>query len=173
MVPIVDASSSPPPRSKEKGLSLDRWEVEDWGQLAYDGGMRVLTASQADNVALESNLLQQGRSPMRSFMMGWKRIKPTTNRGIILLRCLSGSGTESNGFRPCMKRSRPDKSRALRGGREAEGWWCCMPDRTDNSLKKSPALQQPALFDFTKHTQATVLVREPENLKATESNSKD
>ena len=30
------------------------------GQLSYDKGMRILTASQADNVALESALIRQG-----------------------------------------------------------------------------------------------------------------
>ena len=45
------------------------------GQLAYDKGMRVLTATQTDNVALETNQVRQGLLSYALIQMGLKEEK--------------------------------------------------------------------------------------------------
>ena len=49
-----------PKHKRCKGFKPGPMGIRALGQLSYDKGMRISTASQADNVALESSLIRQG-----------------------------------------------------------------------------------------------------------------
>jgi WD40 repeat protein len=142
------------------------------GQLAYDKGMRVLTASQADNVALESNLLQQGLLTYALIHDGLEAYQADDQPRDHIITLSEWLKYGVKRVPALYEEVKTGQIQSFARGEGSRGVVVLYTDQDDNSLKKSPALQQPALFDFTKHARATVLVREAENLKRTESSPK-
>ncbi len=113
------------------------------GQLSYDKGMRILTATQADNVALEKGglgllmraLLQDGLSS------GWADYKPR-DKSILLTEWL-GYGVER--VPHLYEEMKDGRIRGTFDARELDN------DKT----------QQPSLFDFARRRREVVLARQP------------
>jgi uncharacterized caspase-like protein len=122
------------------------------GQLAFDKGMRILSATQADDVALESEATQQG---LLSYALvndglesGLADFQPADGR-IVLPEWLSYAVQRV----PGLSREVYSGTVATRGSGEAP--------RVVNSRSSQPpprGLQQPSLFDFRKGTSETTLV---------------
>jgi WD40 repeat protein len=154
----VDAAGFKPGPMGSRGL----------GQLAYDKGMRILAASQADDVALESDRIKHGLLTYALVCEGLEDSKADKNKdGIItleewlaygaervptLFRELSREQARSSGAGP----EQPGKGREVRhqrrSGRDAK----LVTTDGGQSLKK-PA-QRPSLFDFVRRKAAPVVV---------------
>jgi hypothetical protein len=134
--------------------------------------MRVLTASQADNVALESNLLQQGLLTYALIHDGLEAYQADDQPRDHIITLSEWLKYGVKRVPALYEEVKTGQIQSFARGEGSRGVVVLYTDQDDNSLKKSPALQQPALFDFTKHARATVLVREAENLKRTESSPK-
>lgn len=121
------------------------------GQLAYDKGIRILAATQADDVALEDSRLRQG---LLTFALAGEGITATGGKAD-----LDGdrSITLDEWLRYATQRL-PSLSGDLRLGRfvalasGARGF-----GRVDEATAKPPKLQEPSLFDFTGTASAVVL----------------
>lgn len=117
------------------------------GQLAFDKGMRILAASQADDVALESDLIKQG---LLSFALvdngleGKQADFKPKDKKITLEEWLSYG---VNRVPSLAEEVKTGKVVASRG--EVRTF--------SGELKKKRAIQQPALFDFTKGRRDAVL----------------
>ena len=86
------------------------------GQLSYDKGMRILTSTQADDVALESNLTQQGLLTYALTRDGSNRRAPTSGRGTRASPSPNGSPTASSASRRCTPKSKSNSPRCARAG---------------------------------------------------------
>jgi hypothetical protein len=120
------------------------------GQLAYDKGMKILAASQADDVALELGRLKQGLLTYALMQEGLNKGKANSNRDDrILLDEWLAYGAERV----------PTLYDEIRAGRFEE---IMKKDLsltaviTGTSLKKN-AFQQPQLFDFKRNRQDIVI----------------
>ena len=117
------------------------------GQLAFDKGMRILAASQADDVALESDLIKQGLlsfALVENGLEGKQADFKPKDKKITLEEWLSYG---VNRVPSLAEEVKAGKVTASRGGvRTFSG-----------ELKKKRAIQQPALFDFTKGRRDAVL----------------
>jgi hypothetical protein len=126
------------------------------GQLAYDKGMRVLAASQADDVALESGQIRQGLltyALVRDGLEKGRAVQDDTLTLGHLLRyaerrvpvlyqeVLKGEVKGANG--------QPEGTRVLvaRGGEIEPLGGAGLP--TNSSLRKPRAFQTPALFEYS------------------------
>jgi hypothetical protein len=126
------------------------------GQLSYDKGMRILTATQADNVALEANAVRQGLliyALLDDGLGAWQAdYKPKDRRvemgewlgyGVVRVPTLyaevkSGAATISSG-----------SNRAV-----------VVRDTVDTAATATPArekTQQPSLFDFARRRTETLV----------------
>lgn len=117
------------------------------GQLAFDKGMRILVASQADDVALESDLIKQGLlsfALVENGLEGKQADFKPKDKKITLEEWLSYG---VNRVPSLAEEVKTGKVVASRGAvRTFSG-----------ELKKKRAIQQPALFDFTKGRRDAVL----------------
>ncbi len=119
------------------------------GQLAFDKGIRILAATQADDVALEDPLLRQG---LLTYALASEGITATGGKadsdgdGRITLDEWLGYAT----------RRMPSLSSDVRLGRlvsdasGARGW-------VSSSSQSKPPIQEPALFDFNSRPSNVVL----------------
>ena len=117
------------------------------GQLAFDKGMRILAASQADDVALESDLIQQGLlsfALVENGLEGKQADFKPKDKKITLEEWLSYGVNRVPSLAEEVKAGTVVASRG--GVRTFSG-----------ELKKKRAIQQPALFDFTKGRRDAVL----------------
>lgn len=134
---LVDSNGFKPGPIGSRGL----------GQLSYDKGMRILAATQSDNVALESQSIQQGLLSYALTQEGLTERKADFNpqdRVISLTEWLMyGAERVPDLHQAMLDRQLPEGTRLLRY-RAAE------PD-----LK----LQQPQFFDFSRKTRDLILVR--------------
>ncbi len=119
------------------------------GQLAYDKGMRVLAASQSNDVAIEADRLRQG----------------------LLTFALMRDGIEARraDFRPQDKRIHlgewlaygvegvPSLQREMAGGQRAAGRGMRAAQRVGGTLR----VQQPRLFDFSRRGDGPVIESSP------------
>lgn len=127
------------------------------GQLAYDKGMRVLAASQADTVALESDRLQQGLltyALVRDGLLAHRADFDPSDQKITLPEWLRYGVVRV-----------PELYRALRGGGgsdELRGA-TVVGSPTAAAGGMGAVFQQPALFDFARRdaSAAVVLWRAP------------
>jgi hypothetical protein len=142
------------------------------GQLSYDKGMRILTATQADNVALENKSIAQGLLSYSLTRDGLESqhadFKPQDKK-ITLLEWLEYGedrvprlNEEIIGGQISANSTAGDKPRLIltansRGLQDTGP----APSATPNAPAKTTKLQQPALFDFARQGGDTVLVRSP------------
>lgn len=123
------------------------------GQLAFDKGMRILAASQADDVALESDLIQQGLLSFALVQDGLEGRqadhKPKDDR-ITLEEWLNYAVVRVPVLAADVKAG---KVTASRGSGEGRG----LKLVSGGDPAKRRAIQQPSLFDFTKGRRDVVL----------------
>jgi WD40 repeat protein len=177
LVMIVDACHSTA-AVEGRGFKPGPMGSRGLGQLSYDKGMRILTATQADNVALENKSIAQGLLTYSLTRDGLESqhadFKPR-DKTITLLEWLeygedrvpklndeiiggqiSASGTA--GDRPRMilignARGLEDTGPAPANASQSVGG--------NGGAANNIRLQQPALFDFARQGGNTVLVRNP------------
>lgn len=125
------------------------------GQLAYDKGMRILASTQADDVALESNLIKQG---LLSYALihdgieaGQSDFKPK-DKTIMLAEWLGYGVMRLPALQAEIKQGELQNfgagTRAL-----------IVTNNKNNSLSKKNWSQKPSLFDFSKKKQEVTLVK--------------
>jgi len=129
------------------------------GQLAYDKGMRILTASQADDVALESDLIQQGLLTYALIHDGLEvrqaDFQPQDN--VITLAEWLEYGVKRVPM--LYEEIKTGQVQTFSRGGDKRGVVVLSSPQSD-SLKGRSSLQQPALFDFAKQQRDIVLIRE-------------
>jgi WD40 repeat protein len=141
----VDAGGFKPGPMGSRGL----------GQLAYDKGMRILASTQADDVALESNLIKQG---LLSYALihdgieaGQSDFKPR-DKTIMLAEWLGYGLMRMPALHAEIKKGELQNfgagSRAL-----------VITNSKSGSLTKKNWSQKPSLFDFSKKKPEVMLVR--------------
>ncbi len=120
------------------------------GQLAYDKGMRILAASQADDVALELDRLQQGMLTYTLMEEGLNQKKADKNGdGRVTLDEWLGYGTERvPALYDDVKAGRIEKLKS----KDVH----ITSVLTGASVKKN-AFQQPQLFDFKRKRREVIL----------------
>lgn len=117
------------------------------GQLAFDKGMRILAASQADDVALESDLIKQGLlsfALVENGLEGKQADFKPKDKKITLEEWLS------YGVNRVPSLAEEVKAGTVVASRGAVRTF-------SGELNKKRAIQQPALFDFTKGRRDAVL----------------
>ena len=123
------------------------------GQLAYDKGMRILAASQADDVAIESEQVRQGLltyALIRDGIEAFQADSTPQDRRITLEEWLRyGAGRVPDLYEEV---KRGEVKRFGRGQRAK-----IVLVKQGRSLKR--ATQQHALFDFTKKKREVILVK--------------
>jgi WD40 repeat protein len=166
----VDGSGFKPGPMGSRGL----------GQLSYDKGMRILTATQADNVALENKTVQQGLltyALTRDGLEGLHADFKPVDKIITLLEWLeygedrvphlneeimSGqitSAPTSTGEKPRFIQLGNGRSLDETGPATTAG---TSNGNINNGVQaKAAKLQQPALFDFARGSRNTVLAKSP------------
>jgi WD40 repeat protein len=124
------------------------------GQLAYDKGMRILTASQVDDVALESDLLRQGLLTYALVQDGLEARQADfapKDRRIMLAEWL-GYGVE----RVPTLDEEVKKGAVQSFGQKSRGV-VVLFTQSDTASRKT-GVQKPALFDFARRHREVVLV---------------
>lgn len=155
MVMIIDACYSAA-SVEAQGFKPGPMGSRGLGQLAFDKGMRILAASQADDIALESNLLKQG----------------------LLTHALANDGIEAAraDFRPVDRRISlaewlafgvvrvPALYLEVKSGSvsvvQADGRGATRISTADTAqrIAKRRNLQRPALFDFSRRGEGPLLM---------------
>ncbi|MEW6126961.1 MAG: hypothetical protein AB1757_07975 [Acidobacteriota bacterium] len=139
------------------------------GQLAYDKGMKILTATQADDVALESNLLRQGlltyalvqegvaanaadvNADRRIMVDEWLQfgLKRVPN----LYEGVKKGSVQKLPAQPLIPLCKPNAGQPS-GAQRLE-----RAPRIDSGANKKAGFQKPSLFDFARHRRMITLVR--------------
>jgi WD40 repeat protein len=183
LVLIVDACHSTA-AVEGRGFKPGPMGSRGLGQLSYDKGMRILTATQADNVALENKTIKQGllsyaltrdglEAQQADFKPQDKTITllewleygearvPKLNEDI--LSGLISSAQASSGDHPRLilqdiARGLQDTGSAtpVANGSTTNG----NTTTTNNAQANAGRLQQPALFDFARGSRDTIMARE-------------
>jgi WD40 repeat protein len=115
------------------------------GQLAYDKGMRILTATQTDNIALETNQVKQGLLSYALIQDGLKEEKANylpRDEKITLVEWLNYAVLRV-----------PELYGEMRAGRRGK-------ELTETELTgvANEKLQQPSLFDFARRKHDVLLI---------------
>lgn len=117
------------------------------GQLSYDKGMRILTATQADNVALETNKTRQGLLSYALLQNGLNDFqadfKPQDN-SIVMSEWLNF------GVQRVPRLYEEASSGQVKVVRETV-------DTAENQTKREEKTQQPSLFDFSRRNRDVTL----------------
>lgn len=130
------------------------------GQLSYDKGMKILAATQADNVARESKQLRQGLLSFALISDGLDSMqadfKPQ-DKLITMLEWLEYAVDRV----PVIYQEEMDKTRDLVDESDAKPNGTSAPQGTSTTQtqKRKIKVQQPALFDFAKRKDETVLMK--------------
>ncbi len=156
MVMLVDACHSAAAIEGE-GFKPGPMGSRGLGQLAYDKGMRILTSTQSDDVALETDLTQQG---LLSYALthdgidsGQADFKPR-DRQIMLAEWLEYGVDRVPKLYGEIEALTRNQQKDL--GSSQTKLVVFSRDGANSSLKKN-SNQQPALFDFTRKKGALVL----------------
>lgn len=171
MVLVVDACQSTAVVERQ-GFKPGPMDSRGLGQLSYDKSMRILTATQADNVALENSLVQQGLLTYALVQDGLEAMRADfkpRDRQITLSEWLAyGVERVPKLYEEMMR------GRLLNDGKGIAGAFSLrvLPDkgnaasssRPRATQKQPPAalpakIQQPSLFDFARKRRDLVLVR--------------
>jgi WD40 repeat protein/uncharacterized caspase-like protein len=160
MVLIVDACHSAATVEAE-GFKPGPMGSRGLGQLAYDKGMRILTASQADDVALESELIQQG-------LLTYALVQDGLEARQADFQPQDATITLAEWLRYGVERV-PRLYEEVRTGQlqsfgrgDAQRGVVVLVSPESSSVQQRSALQQPALFDFSQRAREVVLVTSPE-----------
>jgi len=165
MVMIVDACHSAASVEGE-GFKPGPMGSRGLGQLAYDKGMRILTSTQSDDVALETDLTQQG---LLSYALthdgidaGEADFKPR-DKAITLSEWLEyGVDRVPKLYTEIAQKYQLVALNQLKnisiGPNDRTRLLIFSRDGTNSSLKKN-SNQQPSLFDFTRTRNPVVLVQ--------------
>ena len=147
------------------------------GQLSYDKGMRILTATQADNVALENKAVQQGLLTYALTVDGLGSLladfKPS-DKTITMLEWLEYAEARVPGLNEEIQSGeisatgKGDKPRLVAFAGDARGLVDTGPATTaahssngnGNAQTATTRQQMPALFDFARGQRDIVLARE-------------
>ena len=131
------------------------------GQLAYDKGISILAASQADDVALESDRLQQGlltyalvHDGLEAYQADFRPADKTITLGELL-----AYGVER--VPKLYEEVKTDSLSTFGGDEAARGAVVRIGDGKNSSLRKKNPYQTPALFDFTRTRKGDVVVAGP------------
>ncbi|QTA82303.1 WD40 repeat-containing protein [Desulfonema limicola] len=155
MIMIVDACNSAA-SVEGKGFKPGPMGSRGLGQLAYNKGMRILAASQAENVALESDLIQHGvltYALIREGIESQKADHEPEDKKITAGEWLKFgekrvpelyTQISSGKFQP-----------VSRGNQKGKVLWIKPPK--DKKMKKQFNIQQPSLFDFTRKKSDVVI----------------
>jgi len=138
------------------------------GQLAYDKGMRILAASQANDVALESDKIKQGFLTYALVQEGLKEGKaaPTGSDGVIPLEAWLQYGVERvPKLFDDIRAGRIVRRDVAKGEEWREGTTLSrntgiavhLSPTGTSSLDKPKAFQQPTLFNFRRDTSKVLL----------------
>jgi WD40 repeat protein len=128
--------------------------AKGFGQLAYDKGMRVLAATQADDVALESSRLQQGLLTYVLVTEGMEQGKADTapkDRRIDIAEWLNYATQRV----PVIHQN---VQRGLRNLTAGPATWTYRTRGARPLNASPPRLQQPSLFDFRKTARPPLLM---------------
>jgi WD40 repeat protein len=128
------------------------------GQLSYDKGMRILTATQADNVAMETNKVRQGLltyALLNEGLNAWQAdYKPRDNQ--ITLTEWLGYGVER--VPHLYEEVKAGAMRVSDTGTNLNGAVRIIRDTVDPRESDNDKTQQPSLFDFARRRRDVVLV---------------
>jgi WD40 repeat protein/uncharacterized caspase-like protein len=128
------------------------------GQLAYDKGMRILTSTQADDVALESGLIKQGLMTYaltrNGIEDGQADFQPE-DQAITLTELLSYAVERVPVLYDEVKAGRVKEFGRGKGARAL-----VVVSGKRESMKKKSRYQQPSLFDFSKDQRQVTLTRQ-------------
>jgi WD40 repeat protein len=131
------------------------------GQLSYDKGMRILTATQADNVAMETNKVRQGLltyALLNDGLNSWQAdYKPRDNQ--ITLSEWLGYGVER--VPHLYEEVKAGALQASDTEANLNGAARIIRDTVDPRESDSVRTQQPSLFDFARRRREVVLARKP------------
>ena len=163
MVLIVDACHSAASVEGE-GFKPGPMGSRGLGQLSYDKGIRILTSTQSDDVALETEFTQEGLLTYAlthdGLNAGAADFKPPD--GTIMLDEWLAYGSERvpSLYRDIAEKYQSLALNALRSltiGQSGTRVLIFSRDPGANSSLKKESYQQPALFDFTRGRKTTVL----------------
>ncbi len=149
----VDAQGFKPGPMGSRGL----------GQLAYDKRMRILTSTQADDVALESELIKQGLLTYAlthdGIEAGQADFKPKDNT-ITLAEWLEyGVSRVPTLYEEVRRGELQSFGRGEKRGMVVSSKKNDSTSLENNSSRKKPAYQQPSLFDFSRKKHDVALVK--------------
>jgi WD40 repeat protein len=174
LVLIVDACHSTA-AIESSGFKPGPMGSRGLGQLSYDKGMRILTATQADNVALENKAVQQGLLTYALTVdgLGSRRadFKPL-DKMITMLEWLEYGENRVPGLNELIRTGEISSAVAASGDKprlvfQDDRRGLVDTNATQSSTASStntPAvaakLQMPSLFDFSRRRQDLILTRE-------------
>lgn len=167
MVMVIDACQSAGTVKGEEGGEFKPGPMgsRGLGQLAYDKGMKILAASQADDFAFELDELQDGLLTYALIRDGIEGRKADKNKDgqITLSESLSYSLDRVPVLYEAMRKNELGKLFRAEGSRG--------PVVTGQaaSVKKKNSFQKPSLFNFTKKGREVVLVGRPVRTPARKS----
>jgi len=154
MVMVVDTCHSAA-TVEEPGFKPGPMGSRGLGQLAYDKGMRILAASQADDVALESEKLKQGLltyALVHDGLEAKQAVKPGTKEITLDSWLEYGSERVPTLYEEVLKgkvQTFDEGPKDVRIDEQLSGG--------TSTLKRPSAFQQPSLFNFQKHQSAIIL----------------
>ncbi|MGA9770538.1 MAG: caspase family protein [Blastocatellia bacterium] len=162
MVMIADACHSAATVETE-GFKPGPMGSRGLGQLAYDKRMRILTSTQADDVALESELIKQGLLTYAlthdGIEAGQADFKPKDN-AILLAEWLEYGVSRVPALYEEVKRGELQSfGRGEKRGMVVSSKKNDSTSRENNSSRKKPPYQQPSLFDFSRKKHDVALVK--------------
>jgi WD40 repeat protein/uncharacterized caspase-like protein len=156
LVLIVDACHSAASVEGE-GFKPGPMGSRGLGQLAYDKGMRILTASQADDVAIESGLLQQGLLTYALIQDGLEARRADfqpKDRRITLTEWLRYGAERVPGLYTEVRNGQLQRFGKSERARAAVAEYA-----SPSSSPQRSGLQHPALFDFARRPDEILLTR--------------
>jgi WD40 repeat protein len=168
MVMIVDACQSTAAVAAA-GFKPGPMDSRGLGQLSYDKGMKILTATQSDSVALESHLIKQGLLTYAlvhdGIEAGQADFKPQ-DKSITLSEWLAYGVNRVPGLYEEVRQGKVQTFGRAVSENEAQPAIIRQDGGTATGSKsldlveiQDIKIQQPSLFDFTKKQKDVVLVR--------------
>lgn len=131
------------------------------GQLSYDKGMRILTATQTDNVALEDKRVRQGLlmyALLQDGIGAWRADYKPRDKQITLTEWL-GYGVER--VPRLYKEVKAGAMQVSKTGTNLNDAARIIRDTVDPRESDNDKTQQPSLFDFAPRRREVVLARHP------------
>jgi WD40 repeat protein len=159
MVMVIDACQSAGTVKGEEGGEFKPGPMgsRGLGQLAYDKGMKILAASQADDYAFEYDRLQHGLLSYALLSDGVEAKKADQKPKDRLIMMSEWLGYGERRVPVLVEAMRRGELASLLKTEGSKGVKEVTEVGGANSLKKKGAFQQPSLFDFTRKKKDVVL----------------